>query len=63
MVKNLVGILARTDVEVPPKPRSMRNSAGSTFLDINTLSTLELRKDLVIVKNETKIFFRYVYYI
>ena len=55
LVKNLVGIRARTDVEVPPKPRSMRNSAGSTFLDINTLSTLELRK--VVIDRTMKIWF------
>ena len=43
LVKNLVGILAKRVVEAPPNPRSISSSDGSTFLDISTLSTLELQ--------------------
>ena len=44
-MKNLAGIRAKIEVEGPPNPRSKRNSEGSTFRDINTLSTLNRFQD------------------
>jgi hypothetical protein len=47
VAKNLAGILENVEAGDPPKPRSIRSSAGSTALDRKTLSMLKNKKKLV----------------
>ena len=51
-MKNLAGIRANIDVDGPPKPKSSKNSDGSTVRDIKTLSTLEF----ITIENELPLF-------